>query len=81
MPALDARAFALACGLLWAVGVVGLGLLARSGWGRRWERLLADAYRGYDESGRGLAVGAGWAFADGFTGGLAFAWLYNRLRR
>jgi len=78
---LDARAFGLACGLLWSAGVVGIGLLARIGWGRRWERLLADAYRGYDETTTGLVVGALWAFADGATGGYAFAWLYDRLRR
>lgn len=78
---LDSRAFALACGLLWSGAVVALGIVARVGWGRRWERLLADVYRGYSESVPGLAVGAVWAFVDGFTGGYAFAWLYNRLRR
>ena len=77
--ALDVRAFGLACGLLWAGGVVVLGLVARVGWGRRWERLLADVYRGYDETATGLVVGGLWAFLDGFSGGVAFAWLYNRL--
>jgi hypothetical protein len=40
---------------------------------------LADVYRGYDETATGLVIGAGWAFLDGLSGGLAFAWLYNRL--
>ncbi|WP_440991795.1 bacteriophage holin [Haloarchaeobius baliensis] len=78
---LDSSAFGLACGLLWSAAVVLLGITARIGWGRRWERLLADVYRGYDESGSGLLVGALWAFLDGFLGGYAFAALYNRLRR
>ncbi|MFB6170473.1 MAG: bacteriophage holin [Haloarculaceae archaeon] len=78
---LDVRAFGLACALLWSGAVVVLGLTARVGWGRRWQRLLADVYRGYDESGTGLLAGAAWAFADGFAGGYAFAWLYDRLRR
>ena len=78
---LDSLAFGLACGLLWSIGVVALGIVARFGWGRRWERLLADAYRGYNETLSGLVVGGVWAFADGFTGGYAFARLYNRLLR
>ncbi|MFC6977210.1 bacteriophage holin [Halomicroarcula sp. GCM10025709] len=76
---LDVRAFGIACGLLWAGGVVALGLTARVGWGQRWEQLLADVYRGYDETATGLVVGASWAFLDGLSGGLAFAWLYNKL--
>ena len=79
--ALDARAFGLACAVLWSVAVVSIGLAARIGWGRRWEGLLADLYRGYDESATGLALGAAWAFFDALSGGYAFAWLYDRLSR
>jgi len=78
---LDSRAFGLACALLWAGAVGVLGITARFGWGRRWQRLLADVYRGYDESASGLLTGAAWAFADGLTGGYLFAWLYNRLQK
>lgn len=76
---LDERAFALACGLLWSLGVAGIGFIARYGWAERWENLLADAYLGYGESATGIAIGAVWAFLDGASGGYAFAWLYNRL--
>ena len=79
MTRLDERAFALACGLLWAMGVASIDFLARYGWGERWEALLADAYVGSGESKRGIVIGALWAFADGFSGGYTFAWLYNRL--
>lgn len=78
---LDDGAFGLACGLCWALGVVSLGVIARFGWGKRWERLLADLYRGYGESTGGLAIGAAWAFLDGLVGGYAFARLYNLLVR
>ena len=78
---LDSRSFGLACALLWSGAVVVLGVTARFGWGRRWERLLADVYRGYDESAFGLVTGAVWAFVDGFSGGYMFARLYNRLQR
>lgn len=77
----DSRAFGLACAILWSGAVVLLGILARVGWGRRWERMLADVYRGYNESPSGLVAGGVWAFVDGFSGGYAFARLYNALRR
>jgi len=80
-PRLDAWAFGMACGLLWAGGVVVLGLIARVGWGKRWERLLADLYRGYNETVPGLAVGAAWAFFDAFSGGYVVGRLYNRFRQ
>jgi len=78
---LDSHAFGAACALCWSGAVVFLGLTARFGWGRRWERLLSDLYRGYNESASGLVVGAIWAFADGYAGGYVFARLYDRLRR
>ena len=61
--------------------VVILGITARFGWGKRWQRLLADVYWGYDETTSGLIVGAMWAFVDGLSGGYVFSWLYNQLRR
>ncbi|MFB6141802.1 MAG: bacteriophage holin [Halorientalis sp.] len=76
-PDLDARALGRAAGLLWAAAVVALGLLARSGWGDQWRDLLADSYPGYDSSPRGLAIGAVWAFVDGFVGGSLLGLLYN----
>jgi len=76
---LDSRAFGLACGLLWSVGVLFIGVAARFGWAERWENLLADAYVGYDESASGLLVGGVWAFFDGLIGGYAFARLYDAL--
>jgi len=78
---LDSEALGLACGLLWAGGVATLGLMARVGWGKRWERLLADVYRGYDETAPGLAIGAAWAFSDAYFGGYVVGRLYNRFRQ
>ncbi|MFB6164364.1 MAG: bacteriophage holin [Haloarculaceae archaeon] len=77
---LDSRAFGVALGLLWAGGVAALGVMARFGWGERWQQLLGDVYVGYDESLSGLAVGAVWAFFDAFAGGYLLARLYDRLR-
>lgn len=75
--ALDPLALGVTGGLTTAVWVVSIGVLARFGWGDRWRDLFADLYLGYDSSATGLAVGAAWAFVDGFTVGAGFAWLYN----
>lgn len=77
---IDSRAFGLACGILWSVAVAFLGFTARFGWGERWERLLADFYRGYNDTVGGAIIGGLWAFVDGFTGGYLLARLYNGLR-
>ncbi|MDG5776214.1 bacteriophage holin [Haloarculaceae archaeon H-GB2-1] len=76
----DGRALGRAMGLLWAGAVVALGLAARRGWGDEWRDLLSDVYLGYDSTNRGVAVGAVWAFADGFVGAYLLAKLYNLFR-
>lgn len=77
---IDGSALAKALGLLWAGGVVTLGLTARAGWGEEWRDLLADVYLGYDSTKNGLLIGAVWAFFDAFVGAKLLAWLYNRFR-
>lgn len=78
---LDPLALGLTGALTLAAWVVSVGVLARVGWGDRWRWLLADLYPGYGSTPRGLLVGAAWASVDGFTVGVTFAWLYNRLAR
>jgi len=77
---LNMKAFALACGLIW-----GLGLFALTWWvmafdGASGERtLIGQLYRGYTISPVGSVIGLAWAFVDGCIGGAIFAWLYNLL--
>jgi hypothetical protein len=40
---------------------------------------FSTIYIGYSVSWAGAVVGALWGFVDGLIGGLAFAWLYNKL--
>ncbi len=77
---LNIKAFALACGVIW-----GLGLFVLTWWiivfdGASGEpTLIGRVYRGYSISPHGSLIGMGWAFTDGLIGGAIFAWLYNLL--
>ena len=77
---LNVKAFALAFGLLW-----GLGLFFLTWWimvfdGATGEvTVIGRLYRGYSISPLGSVIGLVWAFFDGLVGGAVFAWLYNRL--
>jgi hypothetical protein len=77
---LDVKAFAITCSLVW-----GFGLFFLTWWvimfdGATGEpTLIGRLYRGYTISPMGSVIGLLWALADGFVGGLVFAWLYNRL--
>ena len=77
---LNVKAFALTCGLVW-----GLGLFCLTWWiiafdgGSSDPTFVGRIYRGYSLTPVGSLIGLVWALADGFVGGLVFAWLYNRL--
>lgn len=79
---LDIRAFALACGILW-----GLGLFVLTWWIIAFDGASADptligrVYRGYSLTPAGSLIGLAWGFIDGLVGGAIFAWLYNLLTR
>jgi len=77
---LNIKAFAVACGLIW-----GLGLFFLTWWIIAFEGPTGDVtfigrlYRGYSISPAGSIYGLLWALADGTVGGAIFAWLYNLL--
>ncbi len=79
---LDVKAFALACALVW-----GLGLFALTWWVIAFEGATGNVpcvglvYRGYNISPVGSLIGLVWGFFDGLIGGAIFAWLYNVLVR
>ena len=77
---LNIKAFALACGLLWAVSLLILTwwLIIRDG--ATGDMLfIGKFYIGYNLSPLGSLIGAVWAFFDALIGGAIFAWLYNLL--
>jgi drug/metabolite transporter (DMT)-like permease len=75
---LNIKAFALACGLIW-----GLGLFLLTWWIIAIEGVTEEVtfigriYRGYNITPPGSFIGLIWAFIDGAIGGAIFAWLYN----
>ncbi len=77
---LNIKAFALACAIVW-----GLGLFLVTWWviildgPNTAMNELARIYRGYTVTPLGSLVGLAWAFVDGLVVGAVFAWLYNRL--
>ena len=77
---LNVRAFALACAVVW-----GIGVFLVAWWGILWNGpggpvpLLGILYRGFTFSPLGSLIGLLWAFPDGLIIGALFAWLYNRL--
>ena len=79
---LNVKAFALACGLFW-----GIGLFLITWWIILFEgasgntTLIGRIYLGYNISPIGSLIGLVWAFVDGMVGGAIFAWLYNLLNQ
>ncbi|OHB58389.1 MAG: hypothetical protein A2173_08735 [Planctomycetes bacterium RBG_13_44_8b] len=77
---LNVRAFSLAFGLWW-----GIGLFLLTWWLIAFEGASSDVtflgrcYRGYTVTPIGSLIGLVWAFFDGAIGGAIFAWLYNLL--
>ena len=77
---LNVKAFALACGIIWAVGLFLLTWWIIMFDGATGEpTLIGRLYRGYTISPLGSVIGLVWAFFDGLIGGAIFAWLYNLL--
>jgi len=75
---LNVKSFALACGLLWGVGLFGLTwwIIAFDG-ATGDTTLIGMVYRGYNISAMGSFFGLIWSIVDGLIGGAVFAWLYN----
>lgn len=77
---LNIKAFALACGIIW-----GLGLFVLTWWIMAFDgasgdpTIIGQVYRGYSISPLGSVAGLVWGVVDGLIGGAIFAWLYNTI--
>ncbi len=79
MNKLSPKALGLSVGILWAAGIVFMGLSASvCGWAKPFVEVVAVMYKGYSVGIIGNIIGALWGFVDGFVGGFCVAWLYNQ---
>ena len=74
-------ALGVAIGILWAIYVFFIGIVAMFGWGNALVDVLASLYIGYGASVVGTIIGAIWAFIDGFIAGVVIGWIYNRVAK
>lgn len=68
-------------GFMWAFALVVWTLTEiTSGEPSPWLMLIAYIYEGFNFTPKGILIGAGWAFADGFISGyilgLLFSWIF-----
>lgn len=82
---LEARAMALAAGLLWGCAIFAVTVVHAlwPGYGQAFLDGLASVYPGF-RAGTGaqsVVVGTLYAFIDGFVAGGLFAWVYNAMVR
>lgn len=77
---LNIKAFGLACGIVW-----GLGMFFLTWWLLYFEGnaagsiFLSRLYRGYTVTPVGSLIGLAWGAIDGWLGGIIFGWVYNTL--
>ena len=77
---LNIKAFALACGTIWGLGLFGLTwwIIALEGITNE-VTMIGRLYPGYTISPLGSLLGLLYGFVDAFIGGAILAWLYNRI--
>ncbi len=82
MNKLDVKAFGLAAGIIWGGAMFFLGLMVMFfNCGAGLENIMTSLYIGYKTTFLGCIIGAAWGFVDAGTGGVIFAWLYNKLAK
>jgi len=77
----NVKAFALTCGILWALAVFLMTWWVYLAGGGNTLMTLGRFYIGYSISPLGSVIGLIYGFVDGLIGGAIFAWLYNRLAK
>ena len=80
---LCACSMGLAAGMLWAAGLLLVGLVAMhtKTWGHQFITTFGSVYWGFKATLAGAFIGAGWGLLDGFIGGLVLFGLYNLFSR
>lgn len=75
---LSVKGMAFAMGIVWSLSILVTAISAMYGWGGMFVEVMSSLYKGYTPSIKGALIGAAWAFGDGFIGGAALAFIYNK---
>jgi len=78
---ISVKAFSLACGVLGAVSIFCIGVLAQFGIGAPLVDLIASFYKGFDVTMAGILLGLVYGFIDGLIAGALLAYTYNKFVR
>jgi hypothetical protein len=82
MGKVNAKAFGLACGVLWGCGMLILGLIdSASTWGDEWGRVVGSVYVGYTATILGSIILGIWGFVSAGIWGFILAKLYNKFSK
>ncbi len=82
MAKLDVKAFGLSCGIVWALGMLIMGILnMRFNWGEAFVEIISSLYVGFKPTVSGIIIGAVWGFVDAGIAGVVVGWLYNKLAK
>lgn len=80
---INAKALALALGILWSLALLSVSIIALMSdhYLHNVSEFFSSVYLGYTLSFSGILIGMLWAFIDAAVGGLVLAWLYNKLAK
>jgi hypothetical protein len=82
MGKINAKAFGMACGVLWGGGMLILGLIdTASTWGDAWGKVAASVYLGYTPTILGSIILGIWGFVTSAIWGFILAKLYNKFSK
>ncbi len=82
MSKINAKAFGLACGVLWGCGMLILGLIdTASTCADAWGEVAASIYLGYAPTVLGSVILGIWGFVTAGIWGFILAKLYNKFSR
>ena len=80
MNKLDPKAFGLACGATWALGLIVFAIIVMfaDNYGNTMVSIIGSVYLGFRPDVPGAIIGGIWGFIDGFVCGYVLAWFYNK---
>ena len=82
MAKLDVKALGLSCGIVWALGMLIMGILNMAfNWGGTFVVIMSSLYIGFKPTVSGIIIGTVWGFVDAGIAGIVIAWLYNKLAK